>query len=270
MDKNEAPAPTPNGVSAPKRRGIYLLPNLFTTANLFAGFYSLIATMKGMFDPSLYVTAAIAIFVSMIADTLDGRVARLTHTTTEFGEHYDSLSDMMSFGVAPACLAYGWALSGLGKVGWLAAFLYAAATALRLARFNTQVKVQDKRFFQGLPCPPAAGVIAGLVWCSAEYQVAGKTMMVFTMILVIYLAFAMVSNIRYHSFKEVDFKGKVPFVSILVMVLLFACVAIDPAQVLYILLLSFALSGPIMTLWGRQKKRIRRRAIKRRREERGG
>jgi len=144
-------------------RGIYLLPNLFTTAALFAGFYAVIAAFKGYFD-----AAAIAIFVAMVADTLDGRIARLTNTQTAFGAEYDSLSDMVSFGVAPSLLVYTYCLSNLGKVGWLVVFLYTAATALRLARFNTQVNDQDKRYFQGVPCPAAAGVLAGAVWLASS------------------------------------------------------------------------------------------------------
>lgn len=250
-----------------RRRGIYLLPNLFTTANLFAGFYSIIATMKGLRDPALYDTAAIAIFIALIADGFDGRVARLTNTQTEFGEFYDSLADMVSFGVAPACLTYGWALYGLGKVGWLVAFLFAAATALRLARFNTQVSVQDKRYFQGFPCPAAAAVVAGFVWCSQEYRVAGSSMMFVTLALTVGLAFCMVSNVRYHSFKQLDLKGKVPFVTILVMVLLFACIAIDPAQVLFIIFLSYALSGPLLTFGRSHAQRLRRRHARKRRKK---
>src|SRR3990167_9105499 len=154
-------------MSGISQRGIYLLPNLFTTAALFAGFYAIVAAMKGFYE-----TAAIAIFIGIIADGLDGRVARLTSTQTAFGAQYDSLSDMASFGIAPALVMYSWSLIYLGKLGWLAAFIYAASTALRLARFNTQV-IEDKRYFQGLPSPSAAGVLASLVWMGSTYELQG-------------------------------------------------------------------------------------------------
>src|SRR5689334_3768014 len=141
------------------RRGIYWLPNLFTTASLFSGFYAIVQAMNGRFE-----TAAIAIFVSMVLDGLDGRIARLTHTQSEFGAQYDSLSDMVSFGAAPALVMYVWALKDLGKLGWIAAFVYCAGAALRLARFNTNIDVIDKRYFQGLPSPMAAALLAVLLW----------------------------------------------------------------------------------------------------------
>ncbi len=237
-----------------RRRGIYLLPNLLTTTSLFAGFYSMIMVLNGHFE-----RAAIAIFVAMLADSLDGRVARLTNTQTAFGVQYDSLADMASFGVATAFLVYNWFLIDLGKLGWLAAFVFTAATALRLARFNTQAVSADKRYFQGLPCPPAAGVLAAMVWCASEYQLDGRAVMIFALVTTLALAFAMVSNIRYSSFKELD-KGKVPFITVLVVVLLFACIAIDPAPILCLTLFSFALSGPILTISRRRKQqRLRSR-----------
>lgn len=232
MDQNEM---TP-------QRGIYLLPNLLTTAALFAGFYAIVAAMKGLFD-----TAAIAIFIAMIADTLDGRVARMTNTQTSFGAQYDSLSDMVSFGIAPALVVYSWSLMYLGKVGWLIAFLQAAGTALRLARFNTQVP--DKQFFQGLPCPSAAGVIASLVWIGASYEFNGYYVSIVAAVLTVLVATLMVSTIRYSSFKSVDFKGRVPFFTAVLAVFVIVAVSVYPPEMLFVIFLGYALSGPIITLW---------------------
>ena len=227
----------------PKRSlGIYLLPNLFTTAGLFAGFYAVVAAMKGFFD-----VAAIAIFIAMIADGLDGRVARLTNTQSEFGAQYDSLSDMVAFGIAPALVVYSWALFDLGKLGWLAAFFYAAATALRLARFNVQ-EVEDKRFFQGLPSPSAAGIIAGMVWLGNQNGVPGHSINIFVALITVITAALMVSNIRYYSFKQIDFKGKVPFIAILIVVLVFVAISLDPPLVLFVGFGIYGLSGPVLHL----------------------
>jgi CDP-diacylglycerol--serine O-phosphatidyltransferase len=238
-----------------QRRGIYLLPNLFTTAALFAGFYAIVAAMADRFE-----AAAVAIFVAMVLDGIDGRVARLTNTQSAFGAEYDSLSDMVSFGVAPALVVYQWALVGMGKLGWLAAFVYAAATALRLARFNTQVETADKRYFQGLPCPLAAAVVAGLVWFSTDYGLQGATVMPAAFAITIIAGTLMVSNIRYYSFKELDLKGRVPFISILVVVLIFVFVSSDPPLVLFALSVIYALSGPVLTLVFIRRRRAARRA----------
>lgn len=238
-----------------QRRGIYLLPNLFTTAALFAGFYAIVAAMADRFE-----AAAVAIFVAMVLDGIDGRVARLTNTQSAFGAEYDSLSDMVSFGVAPALVVYQWALVGMGKLGWLAAFVYAAATALRLARFNTQVGTADKRYFQGLPCPLAAAVVAGLVWFSTDYGLQGATVMPAAFVITIIAGALMVSNIRYYSFKELDLKGRVPFISILVVVLVFVFVSSDPPLVLFALSVIYALSGPVLTLVFIRRRRAARRA----------
>jgi len=228
----------------PRRRGIYLLPNLFTTAALFAGFFAVVAAIN-----SHYETAAISIFVAMILDGMDGRIARMTNTQTDFGVQYDSLSDMGSFGFAPALVMYNWSLFGMGKLGWLAAFIYAASTALRLARFNTQAASADKRYFQGLPSPAAAALLAGLVWLGTNYGLLDGTTITFICFPVTILAgILMVSNIRYHSFKQLDLKGRVPFVSILVVVLIFAFIASEPSLTLFLLAFGYALSGPIMTL----------------------
>ena len=234
-------------------RGIYLLPNLLTTAALFAGFYSVVASMKGHFD-----TAAIAIFVAMLADGLDGRVARLTNTQTLFGAQYDSLSDMVAFGIAPALALYSWSLSSLGKPGWLIAFLYSAATALRLARFNSQVS--DKEYFQGLPSPSAAGMSASLIWLGSDYVFSGKWIALPLGLLTILLAALMVSKIRYSSFKAIDFKGRVPFLSIVIMILILTAVALQPSEVLTSLFFIYLCSGPIMTLWEVRKKKNQRRS----------
>jgi CDP-diacylglycerol--serine O-phosphatidyltransferase len=231
-------------------RGIYLLPNLFTTAALFSGFYSIVAAMKGLFD-----VAAIAVFIAMIADALDGRVARLTHTQTAFGAEYDSLSDMAAFGIAPALIIYSWSLSYLGKLGWLVAFLYAAATALRLSRFNTQPLDYDKRYFQGLPCPPAAGVIAGAVWLGSDYNVQGTMIAIPVAIMTIMIAALMVSTIRYYSFKQFDLKGRVPFIVILIPIVIITAIALDPPPMLFAIFIVYAFCGPILTLWQVKKMR---------------
>ena len=234
-------------------RGIYLLPNLFTTAALFAGFYAIIAAMKGNFD-----SAAIAVFVAMIMDALDGRVARLTNTQSEFGVQYDSLSDMVSFGLAPALVMYQWALVDLGKLGWLAAFIYAAAAALRLARFNTQVAVVDKKYFQGLASPAAAGMVIGLVWVFVDFDVQGSRVNVLAAIMTVLAGILMVSNFRYYSFKGIDFKGKVPFFSILLIVVFFVAISVNPPQILFYGFLLYGISGPLLTLWGVHKRRKER------------
>lgn len=227
-----------------RHRGVYLLPNLFTTANLFAGFYAIICAINGQF----YIASA-AIFVAMVLDGLDGRVARMTNTQSAFGAEYDSMSDMVAFGVAPALLSYKWALSELGNVGLAVAFIYAACAALRLARFNTQIGVVDKRWFIGLASPAAAGVVAGLVWAISQHDVYGKDMPMIAGLLfaavVAVVGLLMVSNIKYYSFKDLDLKGRVPFVVILVAVLAFAVVFSDPPRVLLLLFLTYAASGPI-------------------------
>lgn len=240
--------------TTPRSRGIYLLPNLFTTAGLFAGFYAIVAAMKGIFD-----LAAIAIFVAMIMDGLDGRVARLTNTQTAFGAEYDSLSDMVAFGVAPALVVYSWSLTNMGKLGWLAAFIFVAAGALRLARFNTQVGTADKRYFQGLPIPAGAGVLASMVWLGNQYAIPGVSISFLVAILTVLVAVLMVSNVRYHSFKQVNFKERIPFVGILIVVLIFVGISIDPPKVLFLVFFCYALSGPVFTLRNLRKTRLLRK-----------
>ncbi len=224
-------------------RGIYLLPNLLTTAGLFSGFYAVVSSMNGH-----YISAAIAIFIAMIFDGLDGRVARMTNTQSEFGAEYDSMADMVSFGIAPGLVAYNWALSSFGKFGWLAAFVYVACAALRLARFNTQVGVADKRYFQGLASPAAAGVIASLIWVGSEYQIDGQEYGFIVGLLTIATGLLMVSNFRYNSFKDVDWKGKVNFIVVLFIVLGFVVVASSPENILLLIFVLYACSGPFTTI----------------------
>lgn len=237
-----------------RRRGIYLLPNLFTTAALFAGYYAIVAAMQDRFE-----AAAIAIFVAMILDGLDGRVARLTNTQSDFGAQYDSLADLASFGIAPSLVMYQWALSGMGKLGWLAAFIYTASAALRLARFNTQVGTADKNYFQGLASPAAAAIIAGLVWVGNDYFEPGKVLNITALILTVTVGLLMVSNFRYNSFKGIDLRGKVPFISMLVFVLVIVLVTYDPPIVLFLVFFGYALSGPIMTLIQLREHRAQRK-----------
>lgn len=246
LDPNQLPRKS-------RPRGIYLLPNLLTTAALFAGFYSIVAAMNGSFD-----VAAIAVFVAMVADGLDGRVARMTNTQTFFGAEYDSLSDMVAFAVAPALIVYKWSLFTLGKVGWLIAFVYTAATALRLARFNTQVHDEDKRYFQGLPCPSAAAVVAGMVWCCSYYEITGILIAIPAAIITFCVAGLMVSRVRYYSFKQIDMKGRVPFFAVVVLVLIIAAIAVDPPQMLFGIFFIYACLGPVTTLW--QLRKMRRRS----------
>ena len=240
-----------------RRRGIYLLPNLFTTAGLFAGFYAIVAATKNHFD-----AAAIAIYVAMIMDSLDGRIARLTNTQSDFGKEYDSLSDMVAFGLAPALVMYEWALLGLGKLGWLAAFIYAAGAALRLARFNVQHAVVNKRYFQGLASPAAAGVLGGMVWVGDDYGLRESVgIVVLVAIMTVAVALLMVSNIRYRSFKDLDLRNRVPFVSVLLLVLTFAFISIDPPQVLFAMFFGYVVSGPVNSLvfWRKRKLILMRR-----------
>jgi CDP-diacylglycerol--serine O-phosphatidyltransferase len=235
------------------RRGIYLLPNLFTTAALFAGFYAILAAVNGKFE-----TAAVAIFVAMLLDGVDGRVARLTKTQSAFGAEYDSLSDMVSFGLAPALVIFIWVLSDLGKLGWLAAFIYTASGALRLARFNTQVGIADKKYFQGLPSPSAAAIVAGAVWLGVDYEVDSMTVGWPAAILTTLVGLLMVSNFRYHSFKEIDFHGKVPFIVLVVVVVVLAIIQTHPPTVLFLLFLAYAVSGPTLTLVQLRKRKGQR------------
>lgn len=236
------------------RKGIYILPNLFTTAALFAGFYAIVQAMDGQFE-----LAPAAIFIAMIMDGLDGRVARWTNTESDFGAQYDSLADMVSFGLAPALVMYQWALSGLGKLGWLAAFLYAACAALRLARFNVQHDVTDKRYFTGLPSPSAAALVMGLVWAMNASGIPGKEQVLLALGFTIYAAVAMVSNMRYSSFKQFNVKERAPFMGVVAVVLVFVLVSLDTPTVLFLIFLAYALSGPfvaVFNMWRRRERRL--------------
>ncbi|MCB1986179.1 MAG: CDP-diacylglycerol--serine O-phosphatidyltransferase [Burkholderiales bacterium] len=234
-----------------RRRGIYLLPNLFTTAALFSGFYAIVQAMNGNFEHS-----AIAIFIAMVLDGLDGRVARMTHTQSEFGAEYDSMSDMVSFGVAPALIMYEWALKEMGQWGWIAAFIYCACAALRLARFNTNINVIDKRFFQGLPSPAAAALIAGLIWVMLDFQVLGTDIKWFALFVTLFAGLTMVSNIPFYSGKEINLRRRVPFVTILLLVLFFfVLIPSHPPVVLFCLFAGYALSGYLVKVWRFNKNR---------------
>lgn len=229
-----------------RRRGIYLLPNAFTTAALFSGFFAVVQAMNGKFE-----LAAIAIFVAMVLDGMDGRVARLTNTQSAFGEQYDSLSDMTSFGVAPALVAYEFAMNDLGRWGWLAAFVYVAGAALRLARFNTTIGTTDKRFFQGLPSPAAAALVAGFVWLVQDARVVlDPALLAWLMFgLTLYAGIAMVTNAPFYSGKNFALGRSVPFWAILVIVATFVFISSNPPVVLFALFLTYGLSGWLVWAW---------------------
>jgi CDP-diacylglycerol--serine O-phosphatidyltransferase len=227
-----------------RRRGIYLLPNAFTTAGLFCGFYAIVMAMGQKFD-----YAAIAIFSAMLLDAVDGRVARLTNTQSEFGAQYDSLADMVSFGAAPALVVYVWALQGMGKLGWLAAFVYCAGGALRLARFNTNIGVVDKRYFQGLPSPAAAALVAGFIWLVQDLGFAGREFSWAAWIITLYAGLTMVTNVPFYSFKDINFRKSVPFIAIFLVVLAFVAISSDPPKVLFGLFVLYGLSGYGVYFW---------------------
>jgi CDP-diacylglycerol---serine O-phosphatidyltransferase len=232
----ESPDPRVHGRLA--RRGIYLLPNLFTTGALFAGFYAIVMAMNGRFEQ-----AAAAIFIAMVLDGLDGRVARLTHTQSAFGAEYDSLSDMVSFGVAPALVMYSFALKGLGKLGWIAAFIYCAGAALRLARFNTLIETQDKRWFQGLPSPAAASLVAGMVWVAVDNHFTGPDLRWLAAIVTVFAGLTMVTNLKFYSGKDINLRRSVPFIFIVGIALFFTLISVDPPIILFLLFVAYGLSG---------------------------
>jgi CDP-diacylglycerol--serine O-phosphatidyltransferase len=234
-----------------RRRSIYLLPNLFTTAALFAGFYAIVQSMNGRYE-----VAAVSIFIAMVLDGLDGRVARLTHTQSEFGAEYDSLSDMVSFGVAPSILMYEWAFRDLGKWGWFAAFIYCTGAALRLARFNTNIDVVDKRYFQGLPSPAAAALVAGFVWVMLDNKFTGYDLRWYAAALTVFAGLSMVSNFKYYSFKSINMRKSVPFFVIFLFALFFIFVAQNPPLHLFLLFFGYCLSGYVMSLLDLRKKPI--------------
>jgi CDP-diacylglycerol--serine O-phosphatidyltransferase len=241
-------------VPRPRRKGIYILPNLFTLAALFGGFYAIVMAMNGQFQ-----NAAIGIFCAAVLDSLDGRVARMTNTQSAFGEQMDSLSDMVSFGAAPALIVYEWALKGLGKLGWIAAFVYCAGAALRLARFNTNIGSVDKRFFQGLPSPAAAALIVGFIWVMDDAgftevsRVDWLTWVTFG--LTLYAGLTMVTNVPFYSFKDVSFKRSVPFIVIVAIALGIAVINLHPPGVLFGVFLVYGLSGYAVYVHKRAKGR---------------
>ena len=244
----------PEPALRPRRKGIYILPNLFTLAALFGGFYAIVMAMNDRFEQ-----AAIGIFCAMVLDSLDGRIARMTNTQSTFGEQMDSLSDMVSFGAAPALIAYEWALKDMDKLGWIASFVYCASAALRLARFNTNLGVVDKRFFQGLPSPAAAALVMGFIYLMddvgykgfREGPWLGWVALGFT----IFAGLTMVTNIPFYSFKDVSFKRTVPFIVIVAIALSFALIAYHPPTVLFALFVVYALSGYGVYIWRRVKGR---------------
>lgn len=243
-----------------RRRGIYLLPNLMTTAALFAGFYSIVAAIDGNF-----VQACVAHYIAMVFDGLDGRLARLTHTESDFGKEYDSLSDMVAFGLAPAIVVYQWGLERLaeygwmwGKLGWLAAFFYTVAAAMRLARFNTYHGKVAKSHFEGLPSPPAASLIIGMVWLGTDLGWSGTSALVGAFLITVLAGALMVSPFSYNSFKEISVSGRISFTYALALPLIFIMVAVNPPLVLFGLATTYAISGPGFSFWRRQRRQARR------------
>jgi CDP-diacylglycerol---serine O-phosphatidyltransferase len=236
----------------PRRKGIYILPNLFTVAALFGGFYAIVMAMNDRFD-----SAAIGVFCAMVLDSLDGRVARMTRTQSAFGEQMDSLSDMVSFGAAPALIVYEWALRGLGKAGWIAAFVYCACAALRLARFNTNIGIVDKRFFQGLPSPAAAALVTGFIWVLDDYgfkEAARVDWLAWTAFgVTLYAGLTMVTNVPFYSFKDISFKRSVPFIVIVAIALAIAVVNIAPPLVLFAAFCVYGTSGYAVYAYKRSK-----------------
>lgn len=232
-----------------RHKGVYLLPNLFTTAALFCGFYAIISGMHGNF-----AQAAVAIFAAMLLDGMDGRVARMTNTQSAFGEQYDSLADMVSFGVAPALVVFTWALQDLGRWGWAAAFIFTACAALRLARFNTQIGVVDKKYFVGLASPAAASIVTAMVWVWYDIKPQGLGAAAVALTTAV-SGILMVSNFRYSSFKGFDFRGRVPFVALLAIVLVFALLIIYQQAGLLVIGVIYGLSAPLLWVVGKLFKR---------------
>jgi CDP-diacylglycerol---serine O-phosphatidyltransferase len=231
-----------------RRKGIYILPNLFTLAALFGGFYAIVMAMNDRFD-----LAAVGVFCAMVLDSLDGRVARMTNTQSAFGEQMDSLADMVSFGAAPALISYEWALKGLGRWGWFAAFVYCACAALRLARFNVNTGVVDKRYFQGLPSPAAAALVAGLIWLMNDLGFKGYELEWVMFAFALYAGLTMVTNVPFYSFKDVQMKKSVPFVVIVAIALGIAVINIHPPIVLFALFVVYGLSGYVVYGWRKAK-----------------
>jgi CDP-diacylglycerol--serine O-phosphatidyltransferase len=246
---HDAPEPPPR----PRRKGIYILPNLFTLAALFGGFYGIVMAMNGRYEQ-----AAIGVFCAMVLDSLDGRVARLTHTQSAFGAEMDSLSDMVSFGAAPALIVYEWALKGLGKPGWIAAFVYCACAALRLARFNTNIAVVDKRFFQGLPSPAAAALVTGFIWIMDDMGFREGVrdipwLVWLTFGITLYAGLTMVTNAPFYSFKDLSLKRSVPFIAIVAIVLFIALINLHVPLMLFLLFVAYGVSGYVLYAYRRMK-----------------
>ena len=240
-----------SGHEPPKRiKGIYMVPNMITLAALFGGFYAVVMAMNGRFD-----LATLGIFVAMVLDSLDGRVARLTNTQSAFGEQMDSLSDMVSFGAAPALVAYVWVLKDIGRWGWIAAFVYCACAALRLARFNVNTGVVDKRYFQGLPSPAAAALVAGFIWLATELEMSRAELVWPVFALTLYAGLTMVTNVPFYSFKDLSLKKSVPFAAIVLVALGIAVINIHPPTVLFALFVVYGLSGYAMYFWRKAKGR---------------
>ena len=247
--ETEKQALEPSGVVVRKRRkGIYILPNLFTLAALFGGFYAIVMAMNGRFD-----YAAVGVFCAMVLDSLDGRVARMTNTQSAFGEQMDSLSDMVSFGAAPALIAYEWALKGLGRWGWIAAFVYCACAALRLARFNVNTAVVDKRYFQGLPSPAAAALVTGFIWIMTDADIRGPAVAWPMFALALYSGLTLVSNVPFYSFKDVRVKKGVPFAAIVLIALGIAVINIHPPAVMFGVFVIYGFSGYVIYGWRKLK-----------------
>jgi len=235
----------------PRRKGIYVLPNLFTLAALFSGFYAIVMAMAGRFEQSVY-----GIFAAAVLDSLDGRVARMTHTQSTFGEQMDSLSDMVSFGAAPALIMYSWALHDLGRWGWFAAFVYLAGAALRLARFNTNIAVVDKRYFQGVPSPAAAALVISLMWACVDFGVTMDRKLEWVAFgFTLYAGLTMVTNAPFYSFKDFSLKRSVPFVTLVVIMLGIALINLDPPRVLFGLFCAYGLSGYVVYFYKKAKGR---------------
>lgn len=244
-------------MTKPTNKGIYLLPNLFTTGALFAGYYSIIASINGKFE-----MAAITVFIAALLDGLDGRVARLTNTQSEFGEQYDSLSDLISFGLAPSLLMYNWSLHSLniihpvmGKIGWLVAFIYAVSGALRLARFNVHIGSVDKNYFEGLPSPAAAALLCSFVWVAVDHGFTGESLQFVVLGITLVSGLLMVSRFNYYSFKTLPFKETVPFVWILILVMIFVLLALAPAKVLLVVFSTYAISGILLSVYNFKNKK---------------
>ncbi|MDM7942982.1 MAG: CDP-diacylglycerol--serine O-phosphatidyltransferase [Hydrogenophaga sp.] len=250
MHDGTDPQHAPHEDRRKRSKGIYMVPNMITLAALFGGFYAVVMAMNGRFD-----LATLGIFVAMVLDSLDGRVARMTNTQSAFGEQMDSLSDMVSFGAAPGLIAYEWTLRDLGRWGWIAAFVYCACAALRLARFNVNTAVVDKRYFQGLPSPAAAALVAGFIWLMTELEIAPQDVTWVMFAITLYTGLTMVTNVPFYSFKDLSLRKSVPFAAIVLVALAIAVINIHPPTVLFGLFVVYGLSGYAVYFWRKAKGR---------------